>query len=85
MSVFQVDLLSRPRVAVLVGCERFEFFTDVADRVVVDFEPADVVVTAGDVCGQPTTTAYGFQVFRVCDLHDFVLVAVLPVVFAYAQ
>lgn len=85
MSVFQVDLLPRPRVAVLVLRESFKLFTAVTDRVVVHFEPADVLVTTRTMRWLTASRANGFQVLRVCDLHDFVLVAVPAVILAYAQ
>ena len=80
-----MDLLAGVRRFVFVVSVGFQRFAAVADVVVVHFEPSDVVVSAGDVRGQATAGTDRFQVFRVRDLHDFVLVAVLPVVCPYAQ
>ncbi len=80
-----MDFLARIRGLVFVVPVRFQGFASVADVVVVYFEPAHIVIPTGNVRGKTTTGADRFQVFRVCDLHDLVLVAVPPVVFSYAQ
>jgi len=85
MRIFQVDFLPWVRALVLVIPVGFQGFASVADVVVVDFEASDVLVASGDMRGQSASRADRFQVFCVRDLHDFVLIAVPPVVFSHAH
>jgi len=85
MRIFQVDFLPGVCAFVLVIPVGFQGFASVADVVVVHFEASDVLVASGDMCWQAASRADRFQVLRICDLHDLVLIAVPPVVFAHAH
>ncbi len=77
-----MDFLSRVRCAVLVLAIGLQRFASVADVVIVDFEPAHVVITTANMRWETAAGTDRFEVFRVRDLHDLVALVVLPVVFA---